>query len=92
MITFAQLVFEPTLIEGNTRATLKLDNGYEFDIIRKLKERVYKLKGFEMINGKKKYIMDYFKEVGYDGTFPSFSNKDDLITFINELDQLEEEE
>lgn len=89
MIIFESLVFLPTKVEGNTMCTIRLENGYQFDIIRKSKEKVYKVKGFEEEYGRKTYLEDYFQ--GF-LKHPEFKSKQELITFINEIELLEQEE
>lgn len=85
---YEDLKFSKTLIEGNTLATVRLDNGYLFDIIRKEKEKIFKVKGFEEVHGKKRYIPSYFD--GYPD-YPIFHTKGSLMTFINEVKLIEEE-
>ena len=74
---------------GNYKAEIKLDNGYQFDVIKKIKEKVYKIKPFEVIDGRKFYNTDVFPEFS---PYPIFGKRELLIDFINTISKHDLEE
>lgn len=91
MIHFENLKFIPCLNhpDGNSKAELVIGE-YQLDIIKKPVTRTYKIKPFERIQDKKRYLADVFPE--YSG-FPEFAGRELLMVFLNEIDRppIEEE-
>lgn len=87
MIQFTDLTFEPcpNHPDGNSKAFIKIGD-LDLDIIKKPKDKVYKIKPFEIVHTKKRYKGDVFPEYG----FPEFTSKSDLVTFLNEIASREE--
>lgn len=84
MIQFSDLTFIlcPCSKDGNFKAELLLDNGYQLDIIKKPLTKTYKVKPFEKTHNKKWYQKDLFPE---HGEFPEFKGRDALLIFLNEV-------
>jgi hypothetical protein len=84
MIQFSHLTFIicPCSKDGNSKAELLLDNGYQLDIIKKPLTKTYKVKPFEITSNKKWYQRDLFPE---HGEFPEFKGRDALLVFLNEI-------
>lgn len=88
MIHFENLKFVecPGSPDGNSKAELSLENGYgyDLDIIKKPKTRTYKVKPFEKVFDKKRYLGHTFPE---HGKFPEFNGREPLIEFLNQIDK-----
>lgn len=85
-ITFKSLKFKDCP-NGNKCANITI-NGLQLDVVKIMEKRVYKVKPFEIISGKKMYNSNYFD--GY-GDYPIFAHRDQLIVFLNEVKNSEDE-
>ena len=95
MIQFNNLKFvvclktsiDPTKFKDNEKAEINVEE-HSLDIIKIYSSRTYKVKPFEKVFDKKRYLRNVFPEYG---EFPIFNSKELLIEFLNSIENKDEE-
>lgn len=92
MLRFEDLRFNPCVghPDNNSLCTIEIE-GYSLDIVKKPKTKTYKVKPFDRIDGKKRYVPNLFQEYG---EYPEFPGREPLMVFLNNIgkEDLEDEQ